>query len=167
MLHEITTNKLAWTIIWLAWLSFPIFWYSLIVFLFFLLFTLQCFDFLTWYISARKTRVVLSKIWIDWMIKKSLVIMLCCIILMWASGLRYTEAITSDFIWLIPILIFSIFIFFEIISIFENLAVIFWNSRESKFFSLFSYLGNMLFNISIDKLKETAENRIKKKFNKE
>ncbi len=167
MLNEVTTNKLAWTIIWVAGLSFPIFWYNLIVFLFFTLFVLQCFDFLTGFLSARKSQMVMSKIWIDGMIKKTLVIMLCSIVLLFSSWLRHTEAITSDIIGIIPIIIFWIFIFFEVISIFENLAVIFKGSRESKLFTLFSYLWNMIFNISIEKLQETAEKRIKNKFNKE
>lgn len=164
-IENIATNKLAWSILWIFWISLPIFWYKVVVLAFISLVVIQFFDFLTWFLAARKQKAVTSKIWINWMIKKTLIVLLCMVLLFWASGLKASWVINNDIVGYIPLIAFCIFIFFDIISIFENLTVIFWDSREWKFFKLLSSLTNMIFNLSLDKLKEISEQKIQDKLN--
>lgn len=164
-IEQIATNKLSWTILAVIWVSFPIFGYKIITFLFIALVALQIFDFLTGYLSARKQKMITSKIGINGAIKKSLITIICMVVIAWSSWLKMSESISSDIIWIIPIVTLWLFIFFEIISIFENLTVIFWSSsREWKLFSILSYLTNLFFNLSVDKLKSVTESKIKEKF---
>lgn len=163
-IEQIATNKLSWTILTIIWVSFPIFGYKIITFLFIALVALQIFDFLTGYLSARKQKMITSKIGINGAIKKSLITIICMVVIAGSSGLKMSESISSDIIGIIPIITLWLFIFFETISIFENLTVIFWNSREGKLFSILSYLTNLFFNLSVDKLKSVTESKIKEKF---
>lgn len=164
-IENIATNKLAWTIVGVFGASLPIFGYQVVIFAFLSLCVIQLLDFLTWFIAARKQKAITSKIWINWMIKKSLIIILCMVLLFGVSWLKGTGAIENNVIGYVPLWAICIFIFFDIISIFENLTVIFWDSREWKFFKLLSSLTNMIFNLSLDKLKEVSEKKIQDKLN--
>lgn len=164
-IENIATNKLAWTIVWVFGASLPIFWYQVVIFAFLSLCVIQLLDFLTWFIAARKQKAITSKIWINGMIKKSLIIILCMVLLFGVSGMKWTGVIENDIVGYVPLWAICIFIFFDIISIFENLTVIFWDSREWKFFKLLSSLTNMIFNLSLDKLKEVSEKKIQDKLN--
>lgn len=165
--NEIINNKIVWTFIWSWVIIFPIFWIELILVLLMFLLILQTIDFLTGYISARQKWFVNSKIWINWMIKKSLIYLIPLVLITWVWVIKYSWLIQNDYIWLIPLVFLCIFCYLELISIFENFAVIFWNSKQWKIFSVLANLSNLLFNISLDKIKENTEKRIKNKFNKD
>ena len=162
---EAINNKLTWVLIWGWIITLPIYWLQVVIFLFIFLCLLQLLDTITGYISARKIKIVTSKIWTDGMIKKSLIFLLLIILLIWVWGLKSTWLITSNILGIIPIVFIIWFCYMECVSIFENLSVIFWDSREGKLFKILADLSSYLFNVSLDKLKEITENKIKEKFN--
>lgn len=158
-------NPLTWTIIGGWVISFPIFWLKVISMLLWIYLFLELFDFLTWFLSARKKWIVSSKIWSEWIIKKVLKISLILLMIFVISWLKFVWLVHNDIFWLVPIFFLWIFIFIEIISIFENLSVIFWDSKEGQIFKFLSMLSNKIFNISFEKLKEKTEEKIENKFN--
>lgn len=162
---EAINNKITWGIIWGWVITLPIYGFQVVLFLFIFLCLLQLVDTITGYISARKLKIITSKIGTDWLIKKSLIFLLLTILLIWVWGLKSTWLVTSDILWIIPIVFISWFCYMECISILENVSVIFWESRQWKLFKILANLSNYLFNASIDKVKEVTEKKINDKFN--
>lgn len=121
----------------LYWITLPIYWYNIFVFLIIIHILLELLDFITWYLSARKVWVVSSSIGVNWFIKKILkfsVILLVVVIICWAYQVWI---FTSAAILLIPHFFIGVFIFLELISLTENLSIIYWvDSREVKIFWL-------------------------------
>lgn len=165
-INQAVQSKITWSIIWGGMIALPVYGIEVIRIFFTFYLILQLFDFATWYLSARKLSLVTSQIWINGAIKKILLVCLLTLVLISVWGLKTTWIIDNDYIWLLPLWLLGVFIFFEIVSIFENLAVTFWDSREWKLFNTLAYLSNLLFNMSIDKLKSMTENKIQDKFNK-
>jgi hypothetical protein len=72
---------------------------------------------------------------------------------------------SADYLLIIPMMFIIGYIYWEIISIFENYSVIFEWTRDWIWYNLISYLTNKIFNLSIDKLKEVTQKKIDEKFN--
>lgn len=164
-INEAVQSKLMWTILWSWIISLPIYGLSTIKSMLVLFLLIECFDILTWYLSGRKLKQVLSKTWINWLIKKSLIFCLITLVIVAVWSLKTTWIIENDYFWLIPIIFIWIFSYFWIISVLENLSIIFWDSNEWKLFKILNYLCQLLFNLSLDKLKTITEEKLLNKFN--
>ena len=164
---EIINNKIIWTVFSLWGFTLHIFGLDVVKFVIWTLMAVQAFDVILWMTCARKYWILTSWIWINGLIRKALItsILLFLVILVW--GLKWTWLIEWNMIGIIPVVYWIAFAWMEVISIFEKWAIILWDSREWKVFKLFSSLTNMIFNISVDALKEYTESRIKQKINNE
>ena len=164
-MNEIISNKIMWAVFSLWGFTLHIFGLDVVKFVIWTLIAVQAFDVVLWMTCARKYWILTSWIWINGLIRKTLItsILLFLVILVW--GLKWTWLIEWNMIGIIPVVYWIAFAWMEVISIFEKWAIILWNSREWKVFKLFSSLTNMIFNISVDALKEYTENRIKQKIN--
>ena len=162
---EIIQSKLMWTILWSWIITLPIYGLSTINSMMIIFLFIEWFDVITWYLSARKLQQILSKTWTNWLIRKSLLFCLISLIILAVWSLKTTWIIESDYFWLIPIGFIWIFSYFWVISILENLSIIFWDSNEWKLFKVLNYLCQLLFNLSLDKLKIMTEEKLKNKFN--
>jgi len=162
---EIINNKIIWTVFSLWGFTLHIFGLDVVKFVIWTLVAVQAFDVILWMTCARKYWILTSWVWINGLIRKTLItsILLFLVILVW--GLKWTWLIEWNMIGIIPVVYWIAFAWMEVISIFEKWAIILWDSREWKVFKLFSSLTNMIFNISVDALKEYTENRIKQKIN--
>lgn len=162
---EIINNKIIWTVFSLWGFTLHIFGLDVVKFVIWTLIAVQAFDVILWMTCARKYWILTSWVWINGLIRKTLItsILLFLVILVW--GLKWTWLIEWNMIGIIPVVYWIAFAWMEVISLFEKWAIILWNSREWKVFKLFSSLTNMIFNISVDALKEYTENRIKQKIN--
>lgn len=162
---EIINNKIIWTVFSLWGFTLHIFGLDVVKFVIWTLIAVQAFDVVLWMTCARKYWILTSWVWINGLIRKTLItsILLFLVILVW--GLKWTWLIEWNMIGIIPVVYWIAFAWMEVISIFEKWAIILWDSREWKVFKLFSSLTNMIFNISVDALKEYTENRIKQKIN--
>lgn len=164
-INELIHNKISWTFLWLWLIAFPIFWIELLWILTIMFSLLQTIDFLTGYIASRRYWMINSRIWFDWMIRKSLIYIILLVLISWVGILKYSGVVENNYIWLIPIWFLCVFSYLEIVSIFENFSVIFGNSKEWVIFKFLSNITNLLFKVSLDKLKENTEKRIQEKFN--
>lgn len=162
---EIINNKIIWTVFSLWGFTLHIFGLDVVKFVIWTLIAVQAFDVVLWMTCARKYWILTSWVWINGLIRKTLItsILLFLVILVW--GLKWTWLIEWNMIGIIPVVYWIAFAWMEVISLFEKWVIILWNSREWKVFKLFSSLTNMIFNISVDALKEYTENRIKQKIN--
>ena len=162
---EIINNKIIWTVFSLWGFTLHIFGLDVVKFVIWTLIAVQAFDVVLWMTCARKYWILTSWVWINGLIRKTLItsILLFLVILVW--WLKWTWLIEWNMIGIIPVVYWIAFAWMEVISIFEKWAIILWNSREWKVFKLFSSLTNMIFNISVDALKEYTESRIKQKIN--
>lgn len=164
-MNEIINNKIIWTVFSLWGFTLHIFGLDVVKFVIWALIAVQAFDVILWMTCARKYWILTSWIWINGLIRKTLItsILLFLVILVWR--LKWTWLIEWNMIGIIPVVYWIAFAWMEVISLFEKWAIILWDSREWKVFKLFSSLTNMIFNISVDALKEYTENRIKQKIN--
>ena len=162
---DIINNKIIWTVLSLWGFTLHIFGLDVVKFVIWTLIAVQAFDVVLWMTCARKYWILTSWVWINGLIRKTLItsILLFLVILVW--GLKWTWLIEWNMIGIIPVVYWMAFAWMEVISIFEKWAIILWDSREWKVFKLFSSLTNMIFNISVDALKNYTESRIKQKIN--
>ena len=162
---EIIQSKLMWTILGSWVITLPVYWLEALKSMFIAYLLIEAFDVLTWIVSARKLKQITSKAWINWLIKKWVLLCFLALIIVAVWSLRSTLIITNNYFWLIPIVFVWLFSYFGIISILENLSIIFWDSNEWKLFKVLNYLCQLLFNLSLDKLKIMTEEKLKNKFN--
>lgn len=169
----VAESKVLWTTFVIAWITFPIYWLKILILALLLYLIMQVADIITWYISARKRWAIASWIIREWLVNKFT-------LLIWVMlAITITIFLTTALQWawltifwikicyliaLFPLVTTILFIYMEFLSILENLAYIFKWTRQGKLFSVISFLWNKLFNVSIDKLANTAEKKIDSKF---
>jgi len=107
---------------------------SFVIMFFFLYVSLMLVDMFMGYYIARKEKRVNSLSMIDWMIRKSIIVIIVWLIsiLFWHVAYIFKE---NDFVLytgLIPMIILFWFILAEVVSILENYLKLDWNKKEEK-----------------------------------
>ena len=117
-------------------------------------------------LQVGKKKAVSSMIGINGLMKKMLLLMfvLTMVLLVWATQSSFGDL--HMLVAIVPHLFIWLFIILELISIVENSAVIFGDSRHWMVFSLLDSLSKKVFNLALEKLKEKGEQKIKDKFDK-
>lgn len=120
-------------------------------------------DYTTWVLSSRKRKIILSSTNTNGLTKKALNLILVFFLLYLVWVVTYYFPI-AEYLLIVPMAFLIWYIYWEIISIFENYSVIFEWTRDWVWYNLISYLTSKIFNLSIDKLKEITEKKIDEKF---
>ena len=142
-----------------------IYWLKLLVILISIYLMMIIFDTVTGVMLARQKWTISSKINITWSTKKITIIMFILLLLSLTSCITQFTNLENNFVWLIPHFFLLLFMFWEFISICENMAWIFTNKNSWKIFMILNYLSTKIFNLTLDKLKEKTENKIENKIN--
>lgn len=155
----------AWlSVVWTSIFTIKIWSADFLFALIFVYITAAVLDFLTWTLASRKRKLILSSTNTNGLTKKALnlILVFFLLYLVWIITYYFPSA---DYLLIIPMMFIIGYIYWEIISIFENYSVIFEWTRDWIWYNLISYLTNKIFNLSIDKLKEVTQKKIDEKFN--
>ncbi len=169
----VAESKIVWTTFVIAWLTIPIYWIEVLILALFLYLIVQLIDIISWYIAARKRQAIASGIIREWLVSKfTLLVWIMLAISITIFLTTALQGLNLTIFWfpicyiiaIFPLATTTLFIYMEILSILENLSYILKGTRQWKLFWVISFLWNKLFNVSIDKLSETAEKKIDAKF---
>lgn len=151
------------SVVWTSIFTIKIWSADLLFALIFIYVTAACLDYITWLLASRKRKIILSSTNTNGITKKwlNLILVFFLLYLVWVITYYFPIA---EYLLILPMMFVIGYIYWEIISIFENYSIIFEWTRDWMWYKLISYLTSKIFNLSIDKLRDITEKKIDEKF---
>lgn len=151
------------SVVWTSIFTIKIWSADLLFALIFIYTTAACLDYVTWLLASRKRKIILSSTNTNGITKKwlNLILVFFLLYLVWVITYYFPIA---EYLLILPMMFVIGYIYWEIISIFENYSIIFEWTRDWMWYKLISYLTSKIFNLSIDKLRDITEKKIDEKF---
>lgn len=151
------------SVVWTSIFTIKIWSADLLFAFIFIYATAACLDYITWLLASRKRKIILSSTNTNGITKKwlNLILVFFLLYLVWVITYYFPIA---EYLLIIPMAFVIGYIYWEIISIFENYSIIFEWTRDWMWYKLISYLTSKIFNLSIDKLRDVTEKKIDEKF---